>query len=312
LHEKDYRYFELLKQKIAEVMKKTYPGINPEIGEWKGQEITDFQEDLRIRANATISEKWFYTHMKSTHTSLPRIDMLNILSMYAGYANWDDFIYRNAPREPRAKSRPETGNRYFVLVPLITLGIIALVFLLFRLFSTQEYSIRFLDADTQEPISGSRIEVSILADGESPVQYLSGTDGVLHFKTGKSRIRMVVRAPYYQADTIVRMVTRLNRRETVMLKPDDYALMIHYFSTMKVDDWQKRRQRLDGMIDDGAMICQVVNGPEATGMALYNKEEFIDKLTIPSGSLKNLEVLGTRTRDGKIVLLRFRIKDSGK
>jgi len=76
---------------------------------------------------------------------------------------------------------------------------------------------------------------------------------------------------------------------------------------MKVDDWEKRRTQLNGMIDDGAMICQVVNDKEATGMALYNKQEFIDKLTMPSGSLKNIEVLSSQAREGKIVVLRFRI-----
>ena len=93
-----------------------------------------------------------------------------------------------------------------------------------------------------------------------------------------------------------------------MLEPDDYALMIQYFSMMKVDDWEKRRSKLNEMIDDGAMICQVLNDKDASGVALYNKQEFINKLTIPSGSLKNINVLKTQFKDGKIMVLRFRIK----
>ena len=85
--------------------------------------------------------------------------------------------------------------------------------------------------------------------------------------------------------------------------------MIHYFSMMKVDDWEKRKTRLEAMIDDGAMIYQVVDDKEAAGMALYNKQEFIDRMTMPSGSLKNIEILESRVRNEKIMLLRFRINN---
>ena len=73
---------------------QSYPGIDPEISNWKGQEITDFQEELIKRVNGQLSEKWFYTHMKGESESLPRIDVLNMLSQYAGYNNWQDFRYK--------------------------------------------------------------------------------------------------------------------------------------------------------------------------------------------------------------------------
>lgn len=304
----------MLKEKIVAAMQQSYPGINPVISEWKGQEITDFQEDLRIRVNANISEKWFYTHMKSGSTSLPRIDMLNLLSKYAGYANWDDFIFRNGQ-----ESRPPHAatpwfrigpNSYFYLIPLLALLVVAGLFGLFKLFNTRDYRFIFVDADTRDTITGTQTEIILLPDGESPVNRVVSADGSFHLKTDKSRIRMVVKAPYYRPDTIVRIVTKFSREETVVLKPDDYALMIHYFSTMKVDDWEKRRKRLDDMIDDAATICQVFIGKtETRGMALYNKEEFIDRMTMPSGSLKNIEILDSQFRNGKILVLRFRINE---
>jgi hypothetical protein len=293
-------------------MQESYPGINPSIAEWKGQEITDFQEDLRIRVNAHISEKWFYTHMKSSQPSIPRIDMLNLLSKYAGYANWDEFVFKNTgvigSEQPEVSGQKST-NRFFLLVPLLVLVIVIIFYGLFRLFNTQQYRFCFCDADTREPITNSQIEVTLLLEGETPVQNLAGRDGCFVLKTDKSLVKMVVKAPYYHTDTIRRIVRKLNRNEMVMLHADDYSLMIHYFSMMKVDDWEKRRNRLESMIDDGAMICQVVNGREATGMALYNKEEFIDKMTIPSGNLKNIEILSSQMRDNKIMVLRFRINE---
>jgi hypothetical protein len=301
----------MLKQKIAAVMQQSFPGVNPSISEWKGQEITDFQEELRIKVNARISEKWFYTHMKSSHGALPRIDMLNFLSRYCGYSNWDDFVFQNTQKSAGTRSHV-SPNRYFILVPVIALAILILLFGLFKLFNTRDYQFTFVDADTREPVTSDKTEVILLPDGESPVHYKVGNDGSFRLKTDKSKIRLVVRSPYYQADTIVRMVTKLGTKETVMLKPDDYSMMIHYFSMMKVDDWKKRREQLDEMIDDEAVICQVIQDKDAKGMAIFNKGEFIDKLTMPSGSLKNIEVLNSKFRDGKIMILRFRINDLKK
>lgn len=97
--------------------------------------------------------------------------------------------------------------------------------------------------------------------------------------------------------------------EPVMLHTDDYALMIHYFSMTKVDDWVKRRSALNAMFADEAMICQVVSNEDVTGLALYNKQEFIDRMTMPSGSLRNVEILSTQMEKNRIKSLRFRIND---
>ena len=297
------------------MMQQSYPGINPSISEWKGQEITDFQEDLRIKVNAHLSEKWFYTHMKSGKSSVPRIDLLNLLSKYAGYANWDDFVYKNSDllcNEPPAVALQKSANRFFILVPVMAIVIVFILYGLFRLINTREYTFCFYDADTQEPITNSKIEVRLLISGESPVNYPCGSDGCFRLKTDQSKVKMVVSAQYYQTDTITRILKKLELNETVNLHANDYALMIHYFSTMKVDDWEKRKRRLEAMIDDAAIIYQVVNDREATGMAIYNKQEFIDKMTMPSGSLKNIEILSSQLRDEKIMVLRFRINDRKK
>ena len=312
MHNKDHTYFNLLKEKIVAVMQQSFPGINSSMMDWKGQEITDFQEDLRIKVNSHISEKWFYTHMKTSHHSLPRIDMLNLLSRYAGYANWDDFIYQQEPQSAGQPISYSKANRYFILIPFVALIIVGIIFGLFKLFNTREYRITFIDAHTHEPILTKNIEITLLPEGESPLHYLVQSDGCFHLKTDKSMLRMVVKTPYYHTDTIVRIVTKLNTNETVLLNPDEYSMVIHYFSMMKVDDWQKRREHLNEMIDDGAIFYQVIQGKEATGMALFNKHEFIDKLTIPSGSLRNIEILDSRSRNGKIVLLRFMVKENSR
>jgi uncharacterized protein involved in tolerance to divalent cations len=299
-------HFELLKQKMVATMQQSYPGINPSISEWKGQEITDFQEDLLIKVNAHISEKWFYNHIKSESKSLPRIDVLNLLSKYAGYANWDDLVFKNNAGGPNSK--PVTkANRYFIIMPLLVLVVVVILYLIFKLLSNREYRFSFYDEQTREAITGCRIEVKILSENESPVNYFSDTAGIFFLKTDESVVKMVVSAPYYHSDTITRILKTFEKDQKISLQPNDYALIIHYFSEMNVDDWQKRRNYLSKIIDDGAMIYQVLNDFNAPGMELYNKEEFIDKLTLPSGSLKHIEILDTKFKDDKIMVLRFRI-----
>jgi hypothetical protein len=87
--------------------------------------------------------------------------------------------------------------------------------------------------------------------------------------------------------------------------------MIRFFAGSNVGDWQKRRNQLNRMISDSAMIYQV-SSRETIGVELYNKWEFIDKLSLPSRSLKDIEIIDTRYEDEKISLIRFRQKEVNK
>jgi hypothetical protein len=310
LKSKDIQAFELLKQKIAERMQQTYPGMNPSISAWKGQEISDFQEELLQKVNAHISEKWFYSHVKSEKDTLPRIDMLNLLSKYAGYSNWDDFRFKNPGQETAVTNTLKKANRYFIYVPLLVLGILGIMFFLFKMISTKDYQFHFYDADTREPVTNNIIEVNVLKEGESPVSYLCSADGSFILKTDKVNVHFVVKSPLYQTDTIIRILDKFHRDEIVQLHPNNYAMMIQYFSTMNVKDWQRRRDQLNLMIADSAMIYQVYE--ESVGVELYNKWEFINKLTLPSTGLKDIEILDTRYQGDKITLIRFKQKEAEK
>ncbi len=126
------KYFELLKEKIVEEMKQSYPEIPDAITDWKGQNIIDFQDELRIKQHENISEKWFYTHMKSGNSKLPRIDILNFLSKYVGYRNWDEFKFSN--KDLKNDLQPDKSNRVLYLIPFITIIILLIFYLGFNLY----------------------------------------------------------------------------------------------------------------------------------------------------------------------------------
>jgi len=148
----------------------------------------------------------------------------------------------------------------------------------------------------------------VLVEGESPKSYLCSQDGIFSLTTEKANIHFVVKSPYYQTDTILRLLDKFNRHEIIQLRPDNYAMMIQYFSTMNVKDWQKRRDQLNLMIADSALIYQVYD-KESVGVELFNKWEFINKLTLPSTGLKDIDILDTRYQKDKISLIRFRQKE---
>lgn len=88
----DLLHFEQLKKDVQAQYLKEYTPSFDDISKWKGIDIIYFQEDLRKKAKGNISEKSFYTYFKNAPvTKLPRIDMLNLLSIYAGYDSWYEF-----------------------------------------------------------------------------------------------------------------------------------------------------------------------------------------------------------------------------
>jgi len=88
----DLLHFEQLKKDVQGQYLKEHTPSQDDISKWKGIDIIYFQEDLRKKAKGNISEKSFYTYFKSSPvTKLPRIDMLNLLSIYAGYDSWYEF-----------------------------------------------------------------------------------------------------------------------------------------------------------------------------------------------------------------------------
>ena len=308
MENRDFKYFEFLKQKIVATLRRTYPGVSTHIHEWKGQSISFFQEDLLTHVNDQISEKWFYIHFKSRTTKLPRVDILDMLSKYVGYKDWGDFKYENKDQiESEIHKKTTNPNRMFIVVPAIMLLILTIFYLIYSFSSTRDYQLCFVNADTMQPIEMGPISISLFhKDGSTNAMNLD-EEGCLQIKTDQIIIRFAIDAPYYINDTIERTLKKFDRIETIPIRTDDYALMIDYFSKGKVLDWKKRRQQLDEMIAENARIFEV-HQTGVQGVELYNKWEFIDKLSIPSLSLKQIQILDTEYLNNQIIGLRFTSK----
>lgn len=374
----DILHFEQLKKEVESRYLENHSPSFEEISKWKGIDIIYFQEDLRKIAKGNISEKTFYTYFKTSPvTKLPRIDMLNLLSVYAGYASWYDFkknhlfadevlqereeaVENTATGDliPEASSdsgiaqtneekilptsssetdendilqKSNTDNQvikqntssletydtqdsksaFTVIKKYVWLGIsillaVAVGLLIFKdeLFS-KKYYYSFIDADRNSKIN-AELQVQILKENESPILYSAKPNEPFVYTTKSKDLTMVVSSPYYRTDTIQRNLETAPEAENIELKPNDYAIMLFYYSK-SITDLKKKRVSLNYLISDNALIYQVFDN-QFYGVETMDKQRYINLVTLPSTSLENLEVIDTQTNQaGKIVMIKFKI-----
>lgn len=290
-------FFDLLKKEIESIFLENN-SIDFPIEKWKGKDIVVFQEELFDKVKARVSEKWFYTYFKNEATTLPRIDILNFLSEYVGFLDWNDFKFNHKKHKKRGKQKS------FFVLSIIFFFVIIGGFYFYSYLSKYNFQFCFVDNIKNEEVNTS-LDIIILREYESPIYLKTDSLGCFEFESRNKIIRFVVKSPYYKTDTIVREI-QSNTNAVINLQADDYALMLDYYANGNIKDWKKRRKQLEILISDKAQIYQFF--PQSITIEVYSKEEFIRKITTPTNSLKNIEILEKPFINGKIVKLKFRIR----
>ncbi len=383
----DLLHFEQLKNEVQTQYLENHTPSHDDISRWKGIDIIYFQEDLRKIAKGNISEKSFYTYFKNSPvTKLPRIDMLNILSVYAGYVSWYDFkknhlfadeilkegddldeneveelekTAENSPVEeakiPTSEISPKTEEKAFetttvnsdlqisatdnqtikqsngnlstydtseqkstfsIVKKYLWLGISGVLAVIVGLLGfkdelfSKKFYYSFIDADRNSKIN-AELQVQILKENESPILYVAKPNEPFVYTTKSKNLTMVVSSPYYRTDTIQRNLDTAPEAENIELKPNDYAIMLFYYSK-SIKDLKKKRESLNYLISDNALIYQVYDN-ETYGVETMDKQRYINLVTLPSTSLENLEVIETKNDlSGKINMIKFKITTNEK
>lgn len=383
----DLLHFEQLKNEVQTQYLENHTPSHDDISRWKGIDIIYFQEDLRKIAKGNISEKSFYTYFKNSPvTKLPRIDMLNILSVYAGYVSWYDFkknhlfadeilkegddldeneveelekTAENSPVEeakiPTSEIAPKTEEKAFetttvnsdlqisatdnqtikqsngnlstydtseqkstfsIVKKYLWLGISGVLAVIVGLLGfkdelfSKKFYYSFIDADRNSKIN-AELQVQILKENESPILYVAKPNEPFVYTTKSKNLTMVVSSPYYRTDTIQRNLETAPEAENIELKPNDYAIMLFYYSK-SIKDLKKKRESLNYLISDNALIYQVYDN-ETYGVETMDKQRYINLVTLPSTSLENLEVIETKNdKSGKINMIKFKITTNEK
>jgi hypothetical protein len=259
------------------------------------------QSDLEEKTKGRFSEKWFYTHFKGNQEKPPRIDMLNLFSRYIGFENWVDF--KNGSKRLSSKTKPKSNK--VILFGAIGLSIIGIVMLAISSINSPVYVFNFCFYDMYKntPIKHSAIHIEVLLENESPKQLKCDSNGCFTYEAKQDFIDFNVRSEYYKPKSIYR-IGAPHQSEIIRLQSNDYALMLNYFANSNIDDWNKRRTRLNKMINNRADIIQM-NKNQNSIIQIFDKEEFIRKLSIPTRSLKRINILETKYHKDEIVFIRF-------
>lgn len=287
MSEEQFKHFNLLKDELLKRVSERL-SIQKDFANWSLSNIADFRADLEEECKSSISEKWFYTHLKNGSDKLPRIDTLNLLAQYVGYKNWDVFVQENAS----SKGAKFTKETLLGLVLALAL-IFSSVYVLLQDDGADLIKVEFVDAYTQNTVLQSQLLIQDLSGSNVQMK-----DGVMR-KT--SADTLVIRGPYYKRKVVP--LPTLQDTLTVRLFPDDYALMLNFFSRSSTEDWERRREQLEAAIHPDAKIFQ--SHPELSGIEMLNKEEFIFRLTLPINRLKNLQIQDIVYKDDQIYRLRF-------
>lgn len=371
----DLLHFEQLKSEIQSKYLENHSPSNDDISKWKGIDIIYFQEDLRKFAKGNISEKSFYTYFKNTPaTKLPRIDILNILSIYCGYVSWYDFKknhlftdeilqeleelndskvenleklvlkseFEKANSEKKQQAIIEKNNdlqyiytenhkfeqnlnkeeitilqgnneqktkiKFFKVYLWLGVSILLTLLVLFLVFKdrllSKQFTYTFIDADRKSKINDP-LQIKIIKEQESPILLKVKPNESFTYTTKNEKLMMEVSSPYYKTDTIIRNLTNAPESETIELKPNDYAIMLFYYSNSQ-QDIKRKREKLNYLISEDALIYQVYDN-DKYGVETIDKQKYINLVTTPTTSLKNLEVIDTQMNKGKIINIKFRI-----
>ena len=311
MRKEELLYFKLLKTDIQKKYKEEYPECEIQITSWRQQEIKRLRELLVKQVGGQISEKWFYTHIRTKNNEkLPRVDTLDLLCRFINFESWENYlklkkegidITNSGKKATKFTNYISQKKTLIISILIILFGFI--FFSKSELFAQTEYRFYFIDADTGEPIKNTKIEISLLHANQSPELILCDSNASFVYKKSQEKISFIVNAQYYKSDTIIRILEKKTPVEKIKLTRDDYALLVHVFSSENIKNRDKNINLLNEIFDDNAKIIQI--DKYKRGIEIYNKQEFILKMTMPINGVKNIEVVNTEYINSKIIMMRF-------
>ena len=280
--------FYQLKEQVLRQYKESHPYF---MGNWKSftsQDILNLMDDIQCQTKQTISEKWIYTHLKpEVNVKLPRKDMLAILCSYAQCGSWEEFTFKKLqPQTPILEqvnpiSKPPFSYFYLIIGGVLLVGLIGGVWWMVNK-SNKDETLQLQNSYTKDTVAKEEVKAYVIEDTiEKPIE-LSKTKMEFTKPT-----QVVLKSPFYEPK---KMVIQPNEPlSTIELKPNDYALIVKAFMKSDIKNWQTRKQQLQKILADDLEV--IVMLPNNLGAEYFNKEEFAQKLIIPSPSLKKMNIV---------------------
>jgi hypothetical protein len=288
-------YFQNLKNDVLLAYKNQYPYFE---GNWKSfssNDILNLIDLIEKNVKQKVSEKWIYTHLKpESNEKLPRKDMLDILSKLVGYSSWDEYTFKQ--KEVVLKTNEFKNSKKKLVWPLIGIGFVFILGMTCYYFFFYEndhiHSLKVNDSYTQDQINTEEINAVIVKDSkEIPVEIINSE---LQIKTDDSA-NVIIKSPFYKEKTIV--VKNEHPHPNITLQPNDYAMMLKAFMKSDIKDWQTRKTQLNKILSDDLEVMVMLKNN--IGAEYLNKEEFSEKLIIPSQALQKMKIIDIQSNENE-------------
>ena len=278
----DINVFYELKKSVLEHYKKRYPYFK---GSWKNftsQDILNLIDEVQIQTKSSVSEKWIYTHLKpETNEKLPRKDMLDIFSRFVGTSSWDEFQFQFVNTVHEQVKKPSSKKKY-IIFGFVTVVIFGLAFWKMNSKKEQLQTIQLEEKFSNDSISASSTKVYVVKDSIEKEVVLKNSK----IEVDKNA-QVVIKSPFYKEKIID--LTQTPNVDKVSLQPNDYTNILQGFIKSDIKDWQTRKEQLQKILHDNVEVILMLKNN--LGAEYFNKNEFSQKLIIPTPSLKKMKIV---------------------
>ena len=278
----DINVFYELKKSVLEHYKKRYPYFK---GSWKNftsQDILNLIDEVQIQTKSSVSEKWIYTHLKpETNEKLPRKDMLDIFSRFVGTSSWDEFQFQFVNTVHEQVKKPSSKKKY-IIFGFVTVVIFGLAFWKMNSKKEQLQTIQLEEKFSNDSISASSTKVYVVKDSIEKEVVLKNSK----IEVDKNA-QVVIKSPFYKEKIID--LTQTPNVDKVSLQPNDYTNILQGFIKSDIKDWQTRKEQLQKILHENVEVIVMLKNN--LGAEYFNKNEFSQKLIIPTPSLKKMKIV---------------------
>lgn len=296
---KEIEVFYELKNSVLEYYHKRYPYFK---GNWKNfssQDISNLIEAIFEVTKNSVSEKWIYTHLKpESNEKLPRKDMLDILSQFVGKSGWDEYKHQYFDEDVEKKAdKKESKNRKYWLIGIVLAVFLLVLFWKFTITSNTTKTIQLKEKYSNDNVDEVSTKVFVIKDSLQTEVPIKNSKIEVEYDA-----KVIVKNPLYKDKTLDLEEQPLT--EKVDLEPNDYASILQGFIKSDIKDWQTRKTQLNKILHDNIEVIVMLNNN--LGAEYFNKEEFSQKLIVPSLSLKKMQIVEVKNEaNNQIIFIRL-------
>lgn len=284
--------FQELKKRILAAYQNFYPQFQ---GDWKSfssKDIRQLIDLIETELNERVSEKWIYTHLKpEINEKIPRKDMLDIFSRFSGFTDWDDFKFQNRSDSENLVTKdgklPKSKQRLLALGLVLFAVLVTVVYMFYK--KSEPKTIQIKNEFTNEPVQAGELQVfKVSKDEKVPVDVENSS-----IEVDNNSEKIIIESPYFETKEV--QISKTNQE--ILIKPEDYAMVLKNFIHSDLKDWENRKEKLERILSEDLEVILMLK--ENLGAEYLNKKEFSGKLIVPTSETKKMKILNLETNDEK-------------